>query len=389
MPAEALCSREEGILSGELPPRKPGLEFQPPKRRAPFFACFAGGSRQIPAVDENPRLIAEVLPTHTPELFQVAVRRAAALLRAGEVVALPTETVYGLAASALDPRAVERIFQVKRRPAHNPIIVHVASLDMAKRCVANWPALARKLAKAFWPGPLTLVLPRAKEIPGIITAGGLTVGVRWPSHPFIQAVIRECGFPLAAPSANPSNRVSPTLAEHVQKSLGDKIRLIVDGGQAQVGLESTVLDITVRPPRLLRPGMIDEQTLLALTGELVLGASESPELLRSPGLLRKHYAPKAKLVVWSWRDEAELKMRSAECGVRSSRVHIVAHTNIPASVEFGRVSVIPHDAAAFARAIYAVLHQCDEAGAELIVVEAVPDAPAWRPIADRLRRAAA
>ena len=304
-------------------------------------------------------------------------------------MALPTETVYGLAASALDTGAVKRIFEVKGRPAHNPIIVHVAGVDMAKRCVASWPALASKLARAFWPGPLTLVLPRAKEIPGIITAGGLTVGVRWPSHPFIQAVIRECGFPLAAPSANPSNRVSPTLAEHVQKSLGDKIRLIVDGGQAQVGLESTVLDITVRPPRLLRPGMIDEQTLLALTGELVLGASESPAVVRSPGLLGKHYAPKAKLVVWFWRDEAELKMRSAECGVRSSRVHIVAHTNIPASVEFGRVSVIPHDAAAFARAIYAVLHQCDEAGAELIVVESVPDAPAWRPIADRLRRAAA
>ncbi|MGO8927456.1 MAG: L-threonylcarbamoyladenylate synthase [Limisphaerales bacterium] len=336
-----------------------------------------------------PSLIAEVLPTHTPGLFQAAVQRATELLRAGEVVALPTETVYGLAASALDPRAVERIFQVKGRPAHNPIIVHVASIDMAKRCVASWPALASRLAKAFWPGPLTLVLPRAKGIPSIITAGGMTVGVRWPSHPFIQAVIRECGFPLAAPSANPSNRVSPTIAEHVRKSLGGKIRLIVDGGQAQVGLESTVLDISGWPPRLLRPGMIHEQALLAVTGELVLGASEGPEVLKSPGLLRKHYSPKAKLVVWSWTDEAELKMRSAECGVRSSRVHVVVHTRIPAGTEFGRVSVIPHDAAAFARAIYAVLHQCDEAGAELIVVEALPDAPEWRAIADRLRRAAA
>ena len=169
-------------------------------------------------MEKKPPVIAEVLPTHTPELFRAAVQRAAELLRAGEVVALPTETVYGLAANALDARAVERIFQVKGRPAHNPIIVHVASIEMAKRCVANWPALAGRLAKAFWPGPLTLVLPRAKEIPGIVTAGGPTVGVRWPSHPFIQAVIRECGFPLAAPSANPSNRVSPTTAEHVRKS---------------------------------------------------------------------------------------------------------------------------------------------------------------------------
>jgi L-threonylcarbamoyladenylate synthase len=360
-----------------------------PATGRPFFACFGLVCGQIPAVEKKPPRIAEVLPTHTPGLFRAAVQRAAELLRAGEVVALPTETVYGLAASALDPRAVERIFQVKGRPAHNPIIVHVASLDMAKRCVASWPALASRLAKAFWPGPLTLVLPRAKDIPSIITAGGMTVGVRWPSHPFIQAVIRECGFPLAAPSANPSNQISPTTAEHVRKSLGDRIRLIVDGGQAQVGLESTVLDISGLPPRLLRPGMIHEQALLAVTGELVLGASESTEVLKSPGLLRKHYSPKAKLVVWSWRDEAELKVRSAEFGVRSSRVHVVAHTRIPAGAGFGRVSVIPHDAAAFARAIYAELHQCDEAGAELIVVEALPDAPEWRAIADRLRRAAA
>jgi L-threonylcarbamoyladenylate synthase len=340
-------------------------------------------------VDKKPPLIAEVLPTHTPGLFQAAVRRAAELLRAGGVVALPTETVYGLAASALDAAAVARIFEIKGRPAHNPIIVHVASLDMAKRCVASWPALASKLARAFWPGPLTVVLPRAKQIPGIITAGGPTVGVRWSSHPFIQAVIHECGFPLAAPSANPSNRVSPTNAEHVRRYLGDKVRLIVDGGQAQVGIESTVLDISSSPPRLLRPGMIHEQALLAVTGELAVGDRESPALLKSPGLLRRHYSPRAKLVVWSWGDEAELRMRSAECGVRSSRVHVIAHTRIPSGAGFGRVSVIPHDAAAFARAIYAELHQCDESGAELIVAEALPDTPDWRAIADRLRRAAA
>jgi L-threonylcarbamoyladenylate synthase len=340
-------------------------------------------------VERKHHLSAEVLPTHTPELFRAAVLRAAELLRAGEVVALPTETVYGLAAGALNPRAVGRIFQVKGRPAHNPIIVHVASIDMAKRCVTSWPALASRLAKAFWPGPLTLVLPRAKEIPSIITAGGMTIGVRWPNHPLIQAVIRECGFPLAAPSANPSNRVSPTTAEHVRKSLGDKIRLIVDGGQAQVGLESTVLDISGWPPRLLRPGMIHEQALLAVTGELVLGANASPEVLKSPGLLRKHYSPKAKLVVWSWKDEAELEVRSAKCEVRRPKIHVIAHTRIPVGAGFGRVSVIPHDATAFARAIYAELHQCDEAGAELIVVEALPDAPEWRAIADRLRRAAA
>jgi L-threonylcarbamoyladenylate synthase len=340
-------------------------------------------------VDQPQHDRAEVLPTHTPELFQAAVRRAADLLRAGKVVALPTETVYGLAANALDARAVERIFQVKGRPAHNPIIVHVASVSMAKRCVAGWPVLAGKLARAFWPGPLTLVMPRAMDIPGAITAGGPTVGVRWPSHPFIQAVIRECGFPLAAPSANPSNRISPTNAEHVRKYLGDRVRLIVDGGQAQIGIESTVLDISGAPPRLLRPGMIHEQALLAVTGELAVGAGESPEVLKSPGMLRKHYAPKARLMVWSWGEEAELKMRSAECGVRSERVHVIAHTRIPTGGGWGGVWVIPHDAVAFARAIYATLHECDEAGAEVIVVETLPEGAEWRAIADRLRRAAA
>ena len=337
----------------------------------------------------KPQTIPELLPTHTPGLFQAAVVRAAELLAAGEVVALPTETVYGLAANALNARAVERIFQIKGRPAHNPIIVHVASAEMAGGCVAHWPALAEKLARAFWPGPLTLVLPRAKKIPDVVTAGGPTVGVRWPSHPFIQAVIRACGFPLAAPSANPSNRVSATTAEHVRKHLGHEIPLIVDGGPSHIGIESTVLDLSVAPPRLLRPGMIHEQALLAVTGRLDIGAAEGPGRLKRPGLLRKHYSPRARLVVCCWRDEQDLKVQSSKFEVQGSKVHIIAHTRIPSAGDFGRVSVIPHDAPAFARALYAELHQCDEAGAELILVEALPDTPEWRPIADRLSKAAA
>ena len=307
----------------------------------------------------------------------------------GDVVALPTETVYGLAANALDAKAVSRIFEIKGRPAQNPIIVHVAGIEMAKRCVAHWPVLAEKLARAFWPGPLTLVLPRAKEIPEVVTAGGPTVGVRWPSHPFIQAVIRECGFPLAAPSANPASLVSPTNAEHVRRYLGYRIPLIVDGGQSQIGIESTVLDLSVWPPRQLRPGMIHAESLLAVTRELTLGFGESEEVLKSPGLLRKHYAPKAKLVIWTWRDEAELREQCAKCEVRSAKIHVIAHTRIPGGGEFGRVSVIPHDAEAFARAIYAELHECDEAGAELIVVEALPERTEWRALRDRLKRSAA
>jgi L-threonylcarbamoyladenylate synthase len=333
----------------------------------------------------------EILPTHTPELFQKAVRSAAELLRGGEVVVLPTETVYGLAADALDEKAVAKIFQIKGRPANNPIIVHVASIEMAKRCAKSFPALAEKLSKAFWPGPLTLVLPRANEIPDNVTAGGATVGIRWPSHPFIQAVIQECDFPLAAPSANVSGRVSPTNPEHVREQLGGRIPLIVDGGQSQVGIESTVLDLTVLPPKILRPGMIHAESLAAVCGE-VQGSKlkvQSPDSApRSPGLLAKHYSPKAKLVVLYWRDEAELELKIHNSKFSIQNCHVIAHTRIPSGEKFAGVSVIPHDAEAFARAIYAELHRCDDAGAKWIVVEAPPEAPEWHGIADRLKRAA-
>jgi L-threonylcarbamoyladenylate synthase len=335
---------------------------------------------------------AEILPTHTPALFTAAVKRATELLRAGNVVALPTETVYGLAANALDEKAVAKIFQIKGRPANNPIIVHVASADMAGHCVAAWPDAAEKLARAFWPGPLTLVLPRAKEISGLITAGGTTVGVRWPGHPFIQAVIRECGFPLAAPSANLSSQVSPTNAGHVRQQLGDKISLIVDGGQSQVGIESTVLDLTASPPRVLRPGMIHIESLTAVCGEVQSPQSPVPSLdspLRSPGMLEKHYSPKAKLVVLNWHDDEDLRSQLSTLNPQLLTCHIIAHTKIPAGFGAANVSVIPHDAEAFARAIYAELYRCDAAGAELIVVEAPPASPEWTGIADRLRRAAA
>ena len=335
----------------------------------------------------------ELLSAHTPELFQAAVRRAAELLRAGEVVALPTETVYGLAANALEEEAVAKIFQIKGRPARNPIIVHVAGGEMARSCVRAWPGLAEKLAGAFWPGPLTLVLARADKIPAAVTAGGGTVGIRWPAHPFMQAVIRACGFPLAAPSANLSNRISPTNAEHVFAQLGGAIPLIVDGGQSQVGIESTVLDLTVTPPRILRPGMIHAESLAAVCGGVV-GNIQHPTsniqhpVLRSPGLLKKHYAPKAKLLVLKWKDGAELQQLVTRHALLAG-CFVIAHTNIPAGLGMAGVSVIPHDAEAFARALYAELHRCDAAGAATIVVEAPPELPAWSGIADRLRRAAA
>jgi len=339
-------------------------------------------------VAKIPQRQAEILQTDSPDLFEAAVRSASELLRSGEVVALPTETVYGLAANALNAQAVARIFEIKGRPSHNPIIAHVASLEMARGCSSHWPNLADRLAASFWPGPLTLVVPRAKPIPDILTGGGPTVGIRWPSHPFIQAVIRRCGFPLEAPSANFSNRVSPTNAQHVLKQLGTRIPLIIDGGQCQVGIESTVLDLSSQPARVLRPGMIHLQALLAVTGELATKPATSAEILKSPGLLRKHYSPKAQLILRAWNDDQELRAMTKDFGIPLSKTHIIAHSHVPSAHEFASVNVIPHDAEAFARAIYLQLHQCDEAGAELIIVEALPETDEWRGLSDRLNRAA-
>lgn len=347
-------------------------------------------NRQIVRVMSPENHCAEVLATHTPALFESAVRRAAELLRAGEVVALPTETVYGLAANALDAAAVARIFAVKGRPAQNPVIIHVSDLAMARRFAMTWPDAAERLARSFWPGPLTLVLPRTGEVPDIVTSGGPTVGVRWPSHPFMQAVIRECGFPLAAPSANPSNFISPTNAQHVRATLGDRIRLIVDGGQSQVGIESTVVDVAAARPAVLRPGMIHAESLAAALGGAELGeaGTTGDGTLRSPGQLKKHYSPKARLVVLSWKDDADLERQMKSSGAKARRTQVVVYSRIPGLSGLGGVSVIPHDAEAYARALYAELHRCDDEGAGWIVVESLPDGPEWAAIADRLRRAA-
>jgi L-threonylcarbamoyladenylate synthase len=338
--------------------------------------------------EDRPGQKPAILPTDTPELFQRAVRQAVECLKDGGLVVLPTETVYGLAANAWDPAAVRRIFEVKNRPVRNPLIVHVAGADMVHRCVSEWPATAERLARAFWPGALTLVLRRSREIPDEVTGGGDTVGIRWPAHPLMQEVIRRCGFPVAAPSANRSNEVSPTTALHARASLGDAVSLILDGGASQVGIESTVIDLTTRPPRVLRPGMIHQESLAAVVGEVQCGGDPDARVLRSPGQLTRHYAPRARLLVLGWNSDAELRERLLENTRDLSAVHVLAHSRLPTSLEAARICIIPHDPEAYARAMYAEWHRCDELGAQWIVVEAVPDTPEWRGIADRLRRAA-
>ena len=331
--------------------------------------------------------MAHLQRTNTPQEREAAIAAAVEALRAGAVVAIPTETVYGLAANALDPKAVERIYTVKGRPGHNPIIVHVASAEMARACARGWPETADRLANAFWPGPLTLVLPKALIVPDIVTAGGDTVGIRWPNHPLTQEIIRRCGFPLAAPSANPSGRISPTTAEHVERSLGARIPLIIDGGPSEIGLESTVLDISVAPAQLLRPGMIHAESLAAVLGEVRTSPGQESSTLRSPGLLLKHYSPKARFWVWD-KDETELKRALERAGIPLDRVYYLGWSRVP-SVPFGGVSLLAREAHAFARALYAELHQADEARPDLIVLEEVPEGPEWSAVRDRLRRAAA
>ncbi|MBP8260666.1 MAG: threonylcarbamoyl-AMP synthase [Verrucomicrobia bacterium] len=338
---------------------------------------------------------AEVVGARDPGERARAVARAAELLRQGEAVALPTETVYGLAADATRADAVARLFELKGRPGRNPIIVHVVGVEMARRCATEWPRTADRLARAFWPGPLTMVLPRSPIIPDAVTGGGPTVGLRWPAHPVMQEVIQACGFPLAAPSANPSQALSPTSAEHVVKSMGHQLRLIVDGGPCPVGIESTVVDLTAHPPRLLRPGIVSTAAL-----EAVIGAVDDPPRegapaddgvhpLHSPGQMLKHYAPRSPLAVWSWQDVSDLARRLASQGLSPSRTILLIQRQMPAAGRWLAIRQLPHDPASFARALYAELHQSDDLDPDLIVVEAPPSIPAWQAIWDRLRRASA
>lgn len=333
----------------------------------------------------------ETLPARSEADRTAAAARAASVLSEGGVVAIPTETVYGLAASALDPEAVARIYAAKGRPSTNPLIVHVASVEMARRCVTSWPEEADRLARAHWPGPLTIVLERAEVVPDIVTAGGPTVALRWPAHPVAAAVIEAAGVPVAAPSANRSNELSPTTAEHVERGLGGRIPLILDGGACEVGIESTVVDLTSRPARVLRPGAIGigelERTLGAGSVVDAAPASAAHEPLRTPGAHAKHYAPRARLLVIEWESLEGLGARLEELGLAPAGAHVVARGLASGDhASFASVTELPGDALAFARELYATLHRLDEGGAAVVAVQQPPDDPAWRGVADRLRR---
>ena len=315
---------------------------------------------------------------------------AASILRRGGLVAFPTETVYGLGANALDEAAVMRIFEAKGRPSANPLIVHVADVRDARRLTTAWPAAADALAAAFWPGPLTIVLPKQPHVPDLVTAGLPNVALRVPAHGVARALLIAADLPIAAPSANRYTHLSPTTAAHVERALGDQVDLILDGGPTRVGIESAVIDLTGDVPRLLRPGIIAPEALRALLGELVVedeGHSVAEGVARSsPGMSERHYAPRARLELFdaSGRDAA---IREAEAAAaRGERVGALLLAPFCAPVH--EVVRMPADPVAYAHSLYAALHQLDDAGCDRVFVEQVPTIGAWAGVRDRLERGA-
>lgn len=294
----------------------------------------------------------------TPRILEgpEAIAEGVRTLASGQVVAFPTETVYGLAADATNPAAIKQVFKLKGRPSHNPLIVHVADIDMAKTVAADWSDAAQRLADQHWPGPLTLVVPKAETVPPIVTADGPTVAVRCPDHPIALALIDAFGNPIVGPSANTSGRVSPTTADHVASGFQTTDLIIIDGGPCRAGIESTVLDLTAGQPTILRPGILGPENLTQTLGMPVhTTLSDSPlGNAKSPGILGPHYQPTTPV---SLVEIAPTKLPPKSV--------LISHTK-PQTV--GVIS-IPSDLPGYAASIYAALHQADAFGADRIIVE--------------------
>ncbi|HKU86020.1 MAG TPA: L-threonylcarbamoyladenylate synthase [Casimicrobiaceae bacterium] len=315
---------------------------------------------------------------------RASVVRAARLIADGGLVAFPTETVYGLGADASNESAVMRIFEAKRRPADHPLIVHVADLASAERWSSAMPAGARALAAAFWPGPLTLIVPRAAHVHDAVTGGQASVGLRVPAHAVAHALLAEFGGGIAAPSANRFGHVSPTTPQHVADDLEAAVDLILDGGACDIGIESTIVAFTGVAPMLLRPGGISADAIAAVLGHQPLAADATAP--RASGTLASHYATRtpAQLVATD-----ALRAELAQLADRDERVAVLART-AAAPEEFDGVwRNAPHDADGYARTLYANLRALDNSGVDAILVEQVPDDRAWDAVRDRLARATA
>ncbi|MDX1964774.1 MAG: L-threonylcarbamoyladenylate synthase [Pirellulales bacterium] len=366
------------------------------------------------------------------------IERAAEILRAGGIVAFPTETVYGLGANALDDFACEKIYAIKQRPRHNPLIVHVADIAAVQQITTHWSDTAQELARRFWPGPLTMVLPKGNSVSSVVTGHGPTVAVRIPQHPIALELLRAARLPVAAPSANRSQMLSPTTAEHVLTGLPQGVDMILDGGPTNGGIESTVVDLTCAVPTLLRPGLITPHELRQVVpnlqiaphltsddslGELTLATELSPASmattpalldsgayailggltpkptagtaqlksgetlppLPAPGMLARHYAPQARMECWqngSWRRVQELCRAGQPVGwIKWQDTPLIRH-------ELVRTVELPRNVEVFARRLYAILHNFDEQRLPHVVVELPPEEEIWLAVRDRLRRGA-
>jgi len=303
------------------------------------------------------------------------IRYAAALLRSGKLVAFPTETVYGLGANALDADAVARIFEVKGRPNTSPVIVHVSDWEMIRRVAASWPPAAQKLADRFWPGPLTLVLPKTAAVPYIVTAGLPTVGVRMPSHPLALALIRAAQVPVAAPSANRFTQLSPTTAEHVRQGLGDRVDYILDGGPCQVGIESTVLSLAREAPVLLRPGGISRLQIEQVISPVLIAEPASDKPHASPGMHPRHYSPRTPVRL---TENGDVPQEGSGAYLQ------ITH---PPKYTVSEVIVMPNHAEEYAASLYRVLHDLDARGYDWIAADTPGPSAEWEAVLDRLRRA--
>jgi L-threonylcarbamoyladenylate synthase len=310
--------------------------------------------------------------------------RAVVVLRSGGLVAVPTETVYGLGADASNELAVRRIFAAKGRPSTHPLIVHVASVASARSWAGAFPRAAEVLARAFWPGPLTLIVQRGERATDAVTGGQATVGLRVPRHPLALELLEAFGGGIAAPSANRFGRLSPTTAEHVREELGERVDLVLDGGPCAVGVESSIVDVSGRAPRLLRPGGVSREALEAALGEPIPLATGLIDV-RAPGMLASHYAPRAGLELTSAEElSARAEARSAEGLV----VAVLAPAGFASPTGVTRFEV-PTDAEGYARRLYAVLREADAQGVDVIVAAPPPEAGLGLAVRDRLQRAAA
>jgi L-threonylcarbamoyladenylate synthase len=317
-------------------------------------------------------------------LERADIEAAAVRLRAGELVAFPTETVYGLGADALNPEAVRRIFAAKGRPADHPLIVHLPDASQLGIWARDIPREAIALADAFWPGPLTLILKREADVPDEVTGGQDTVGVRVPAHPVALKLLLAFGGGVAAPSANRFGRISPTTAAHVRDEFGDAIT-VLDGGACEVGIESTILDLSGEVPRILRPGAISAEQIEAVIGRRLTGGA-AVNAPRASGTLAAHYAPRTPM-----KKITSERLRDFLNAFRHSgrRCAVIAHTQPPLADGPHHWTMLPAEPAGYARGLYAAMREADASGSVMIVIEATPEDSAWSAVNDRLGRALA